>query len=634
MPFINSILPTQNEESDETINEPDEVSQQESKSDAIKSSSIKSVAKALLTSTSDGLSAIEELKSTMDSIAAAAEESAGASEESLSAVNVIKESSSAILKMSTKSADNIKNLERTLYSAADKVSDSSDNMLKIANSAEDVAALSNRLSGASKEVSQTVELVTKLAKRTSLLALNAAIEASRAEEKGQGFSVIAKEIRTLSSKSNTYAQEIKSVVEEIQKSVKDVEDTIISTKLLVEKSSQNAIANADSMKILTQKLLEITQDVNSSLEEFQLLDNDIIKMQLSSETIASAAEESAGAVSEVTQTIAMQATAFEQSNSAALMLEKLAEKLGSEESADGEYDELASAAEELSSAIEEIENSMAQIMVAFSQIEEAAMISKDDAKKSAALSEEILKIADRARERILSVNEEITVIQDSFKENVLNVKSAGVDSKENLKQNESILSEAKGIKKSIKYLKKYLRKIELTIVQTAALSINGSVEAMQVKNIDPSCSEGFSVVSNDIRNLAQNSEHNLDKINDIVDNLEDETEDIIEAIDKMQLFGVKEAEALIALSLEMDESTQKIDESVEMFATIAQQMESIDHAVSEAKIGSEQIKTAAEIAFNNISESKSAAEHIRDLSGDMAENVSSLIEVATFLKDE
>ena len=634
MPFINSILPTQNEESDETINEPDEVSQQESKSDAIKSSSMKAVAKALLTSTSDGLSAIEELKSTMDSIAAAAEESAGASEESLSAVNVIKESSSAILKMSTKSADNIKNLERTLYSAADKVSDSSDNMLKIANSAEDVAALSNRLSGASKEVSQTVELVTKLAKRTSLLALNAAIEASRAEEKGQGFSVIAKEIRTLSSKSNTYAQEIKSVVEEIQKSVKDVEDTIISTKLLVEKSSQNAIANADSMKILTQKLLEITQDVNSSLEEFQLLDNDIIKMQLSSETIASAAEESAGAVSEVTQTIAMQATAFEQSNSAALMLEKLAEKLGSEESADGEYDELASAAEELSSAIEEIENSMAQIMVAFSQIEEAAMISKDDAKKSAALSEEILKIADRARERIFSVNEEIKVIQDSFKENVLNVKSAGVDSKENLKQNESILSEAKGIKKSIKYLKKYLRKIELTIVQTAALSINGSVEAMQVKNIDPSCSEGFSVVSNDIRNLAQNSEHNLDKINDIVDNLEDETEDIIEAIDKMQLFGVKEAEALIALSLEMDESTKKIDESVEMFATIAQQMESIDHAVSEAKIGSEQIKTAAEIAFNNISESKSAAEHIRDLSGDMAENVSSLIEVATFLKDE
>ena len=466
------------------------------------------------------------------------------------------------------------------------------------------------------------------------MALNAAIEASRAEEKGQGFSVIAKEIRTLSSKSNTYAQEIKSVVEEIQKSVKDVEDTITSTKSLVEKSSQNAIANADSMKILTQKLLEITQNVNSSLEEFQLLDNDIIKMQLSSETIASAAEESAGAVSEVTQTIAMQATAFEQSNSAALMLEKLAEKLGREKSADGEYDELASAAEELSSAIEEIENSMAQIMVAFSQIEEAAMISKDDAKKSATLSEEILKIADRARERILSVNEEIKAIQDSFKENVLSVQSAGVDSKENLKQNESILSEAKGIKKSIKYLKKYLRKIELTIVQTASLSINGSVEAMQVKNIDPSCSEGFSVVSNDIRDLAQNSEHNLDKINDIVDNLEDETEDIIEAIDKMQLFGVKEAEALIVLSLEMDESTQKIDESVEMFTTIGKEMESIDHAISEAKIGSEQIEAAAEIAFNNISESKSAAEHIRDLSGKMAENVSNLIEVATFLKGE
>jgi len=502
-------------------------------------------------------------------------------------------------------------------------------MLRIAKSAEHVANVGDRLSIAGKEISKTVNLITKLAKKTSLLALNAAIEATRAEEKGKSFSVMAKEIRALSSKSNSYAQEIKTVVQDIQGNVKNVQSTIVDTKLSVEQASQNASANAKSMKELIKTLINIVDDVNKSLEEFKILDDEVIKMQLSSETIASAAEESAGAVSEVTQTISMQAIAFNQSNSAALMLADLAKKITTNENDESIVSDLASSAEELSSAIEEIESSMTQGMVALNQIQEASEISKDDANKNTDIAIESNKITTLVKETIVDVNSKVLKIEESFKNNVETIASAGVNSKKDLISTEDILKEAKYIKKNIKHLKKILRKIELTIVQTAALSINGSVEAMRVGELG----EGFSVVSNDIRNLAENSEQNLDQINDIVDNLEDETESIIEAIDKMQVLGIKEADSLITLSEDMQYNTKEIEFSVKTFSDIDEKLQEIETALRQSQIASEQIVTAANLALTNAKESKIAAEHIQSISSTMADNVGDLIEVAAQFKD-
>ncbi|BAU63748.1 methyl-accepting chemotaxis sensory transducer [Stanieria sp. NIES-3757] len=60
------------------------------------------------------------------------------------------------------------------------------------------------------------ELVAELANQTNMLALNAAVEAAHAGEQGQGFSVVAAEIRKLAERSKTSAERIKGLVNQIQ----------------------------------------------------------------------------------------------------------------------------------------------------------------------------------------------------------------------------------------------------------------------------------------------------------------------------------------------------------------------------------------------------------------------------------
>ncbi|MFV1958452.1 MAG: methyl-accepting chemotaxis protein [Planctomycetota bacterium] len=75
------------------------------------------------------------------------------------------------------------------------------------------------LRGKAEAISSVVGTIGKIADQTNLISLNAAIEAQKAGEAGQGFSVVAKEVRRLADRSAAAATDIEEMTQEMQGAV-------------------------------------------------------------------------------------------------------------------------------------------------------------------------------------------------------------------------------------------------------------------------------------------------------------------------------------------------------------------------------------------------------------------------------
>ena len=89
-------------------------------------------------------------------------------------------------------------------------------LVKAAASISDKLAAINSKTG---KISGVVTTITKVADQTNLLSLNAAIEAEKAGQYGQGFAVVAREIRRLADQTAVATLDIEHMVKEMQSAV-------------------------------------------------------------------------------------------------------------------------------------------------------------------------------------------------------------------------------------------------------------------------------------------------------------------------------------------------------------------------------------------------------------------------------
>ena len=112
---------------------------------------------------------------------------------------------------------------------------------QLKNSAEKNQQHVQTLTQYSADISHFVSTISKITANINLLALNAAIEAARAGDAGRGFSVVASEVRVLSSDTEKAAQDIADIVEKIHQQVQVSSQD--STEML--SISQNSVASID-----------------------------------------------------------------------------------------------------------------------------------------------------------------------------------------------------------------------------------------------------------------------------------------------------------------------------------------------------------------------------------------------------
>jgi methyl-accepting chemotaxis protein len=83
-----------------------------------------------------------------------------------------------------------------------------------------------RLAASSRDIGDTVKVITAIAQQTNLLALNATIEAARAGESGKGFAVVAGEVKELAQETEGATDDITAKVLSIQQDTNLVTEAI------------------------------------------------------------------------------------------------------------------------------------------------------------------------------------------------------------------------------------------------------------------------------------------------------------------------------------------------------------------------------------------------------------------------
>ncbi|WP_136606651.1 methyl-accepting chemotaxis protein [Paenibacillus dokdonensis] len=138
----------------------------------------------------------------------------------------------------------------------------------------------SKLQKSTESISEVLEMLTQLMKQTNVLSLNATIEAARAGSYGNGFRVVADEIRALSEQAKRSVDAVGQITEAIQQ---DIEETalVLSDSSPIFMQQISSVKNADMLfnQVGSQmgELMSHLALVNSSildLEQSQLLLSD------------------------------------------------------------------------------------------------------------------------------------------------------------------------------------------------------------------------------------------------------------------------------------------------------------------------------------------------------------------------
>jgi methyl-accepting chemotaxis protein len=170
----------------------------------------------------------------------------------------------------TQTADNAEEADKEATSGREVVTST---MLQIEHLSTDIntaAEVINKLRQETDDIGSVLDVIRGIAEQTNLLALNAAIEAARAGEQGRGFAVVADEVRTLASRTQSSTQEIQAMIEKLQSGAREAVTVMEKGTLQAEESVKQASDAGRSLEAITAGVSTIrdrTNQIASASEE-------------------------------------------------------------------------------------------------------------------------------------------------------------------------------------------------------------------------------------------------------------------------------------------------------------------------------------------------------------------------------
>ena len=139
---------------------------------------------------------------------------------------------------------------------------------RVANSAVSAARDANatvaKLGQSGAEIAVVLKVITTIAQQTNLLALNAAIEAARAGEAGKGFAVVANEVKELAKQTAKATEDIGSKITAIQGDTKGAVGAIGTVSGVIHQINEISATIAAAVEEQSATTNEMTRNANEA----------------------------------------------------------------------------------------------------------------------------------------------------------------------------------------------------------------------------------------------------------------------------------------------------------------------------------------------------------------------------------
>ena len=267
--------------------------------------SIRAILEDVVRATGRANGSAEEISASSDQMAASAEEQSAQAEEVAAAVEELNQTIGENARSVQSVAESAQEGGRLAREGRSVVSEATGTMKDIAREVQGTAETIDRLQASSEEISQVVETIDEIANQTNLLALNAAIEAARAggdstgSETGQGFAVVAEEVRELADETDQATSEIADIIGEVQSEIDQAVRAARQSSLNAEEGIKLSEEASEALGQIVASIEEVeakADEIAAASEEQSTTSEEIAR---SVQSISTAAQESAAGVTQV-----------------------------------------------------------------------------------------------------------------------------------------------------------------------------------------------------------------------------------------------------------------------------------------------------------------------------------------------
>jgi methyl-accepting chemotaxis protein len=213
------------------------------------------------------------------------------SETSLAATAITQMNSSAeaVANSAAQTASSTQQANEEAKASKINVVDASNSVIALV---EDMNAATDKINTMSENTDQIVSILSVIkgiADQTNLLALNAAIEAARAGEQGRGFAVVADEVRSLASRTQSSTAQIDQILIRLQDDASSAVKVMIETKQSCQKVADNTFRVTSNLDSMTSSILNINDlggQIATASEEQSAVTSEISRNIHTIETMA------------------------------------------------------------------------------------------------------------------------------------------------------------------------------------------------------------------------------------------------------------------------------------------------------------------------------------------------------------